>query len=74
MLATLLVRRRDLLSVVRRAAAGLRRRRLRQHRAGTVGHFTLPTIATLLVRGFPTMAIATGAAFVLALFRLIARR
>jgi hypothetical protein len=36
--------------------------------------FNLTTIATLLIRGFPTMAIATVAAIVLALIRWAARR
>jgi transketolase C-terminal domain/subunit len=36
--------------------------------------FNLTTVATLLVRGFPTMAIATGVALVLVLVRLAARR
>jgi hypothetical protein len=36
--------------------------------------FTLPTIATLLIRGFPTMAMATGVAVVVTVGRLIARR
>ncbi len=36
--------------------------------------FNLPTAATLLIRGFPTMAMATGVALVLGLGRLIARR
>jgi hypothetical protein len=35
---------------------------------------SLPTVATLLIRGFPTMAVATGAAIVLGLVRLISRR
>jgi hypothetical protein len=35
---------------------------------------TLPTVATLLIRGFPTMAAATAAAVVLALVRLGTRR
>ncbi len=72
--AVLVVRRRDLLTVVVApplvflAVAFL-----------TIGltpsaTFTLPTVATLLVRGFPTMAIATGVALVLALVRLVARR
>ncbi len=34
----------------------------------------LPTMATLLVRGFPTMAAATGVAIVLTVFRLLTRR
>jgi hypothetical protein len=36
--------------------------------------FNLPTIATLLIRGFPTMAMAAGVALVVAVGRLIARR
>ena len=36
--------------------------------------FNLPTIATLLVRGFPAMAIPTGVALVLGLIRMAARR
>ena len=35
---------------------------------------SLPTVATLLIRGFPTMAVATGAAIVLGLVRLVSRR
>jgi hypothetical protein len=72
--ATLLVRRRDLLSVVVSpplvfvavAAANIG--------LAPSAHFNLPTVATLLVRGFPSMAIATAAAIVLALLRLAARR
>jgi hypothetical protein len=71
---TLLVRRRDLMSVV--VAPPLVFVAVAAVNIGLApsAHFTLPTVATLLVRGFPTMAIATGAAIVLALFRLIARR
>jgi hypothetical protein len=36
--------------------------------------FTLTTIATLLIRGFPTMAVATAVAVVLAVVRRAARR
>src|SRR5919107_1474245 len=36
--------------------------------------FTLPTLATVLIRGFPTMAVATGVALVLAIVRWAARR
>jgi hypothetical protein len=36
--------------------------------------FSLTTVATLLVRGFPTMAIATGAALIIGLIRLVTRR
>ena len=35
---------------------------------------SLPTVATMLIRGFPTMAFATGAAILLALIRLASRR
>jgi hypothetical protein len=72
--ATLLVRRRDLISVV--VAPPLVFVAVAAVNIGLApsAHFNLPTIATLLVRGFPTMAIATGVAVVLALFRLVARR
>jgi hypothetical protein len=72
--ATLLVRRRDLLSVV--VAPPLVFVAVAAVNIGLApsAHFNLPTIATLLVRGFPTMAIATAAAIGLALFRLVARR
>ena len=73
-LAALLVRRRDLLSVV--VAPPLVFLAVAAVNIGLApsAHFSLPTIATLLVRGFPTMGIATGVAILLALFRLIARR
>jgi hypothetical protein len=73
-LATLTVRRRDLLSVlvapplVFVTVAGV------NIALAPSASFNLPTIATLLVRGFPTMAIATGVALVLGLIRLAARR
>ena len=73
-IAMLLVRRRDLLSVliapplVFVAVAGL------NIALAPSASFNLPTVATLLVRGFPTMAIATGVAVVLGLIRLVARR
>lgn len=35
---------------------------------------SLPTIATLLIRGFPAMAIAVAAALVITVVRLVARR
>lgn len=72
--ATLLVRRRDLVSVVVSpplvfiAVAAL------NIALAPSATFSLPTVATLLIRGFPTMAMATGIALVLALFRLVARR
>lgn len=73
-LATLAVRRRDLLSVIVApplvfvAVAGV------NIALAPSASFSLPTIATLLVRGFPTMAVATGVALVLGLVRLVARR
>ena len=73
-IAALMVRRRDLLSVlvapplVFVAVAGV------NIALAPSASFNLPTIATLLVRGFPTMAIATGVALVLGLIRLAARR
>jgi hypothetical protein len=73
-IATLTVRRRDLLSVlvapplVFVAVAGV------NIALAPSASFNIPTIATLLVRGFPTMAIATGVALVLGLIRLVARR
>ena len=66
-IATLVVRRRDLLSVVVApplvfvAVAAL------NIALAPSASFNLPTVATLLVRGFPTMAVATGVALVLGL-------
>jgi hypothetical protein len=73
-IATLVVRRRDVITVVLSpplvfvAVAAV-----------NIGlspnvSLSLPTVATLLIRGFPTMAVATGAAVVLGLVRLITRR
>lgn len=72
--ATLVVRRRDLVSVVVSpplvfiAVAAL------NIGLAPSATFSAPTVATLLIRGFPTMAMATVVALVLALFRAIARR
>ncbi len=72
--ATLVVRRRDMFSVVASpplvfiAVAAL------NIALAPSALFTLPTIATLLIRGFPTMAMATGVAVVIAIGRLLARR
>ena len=64
------VRRRDLLSVVVAPPLVVRRRGRPEHRARRRRpSFNLATMATLLVRGFPTMAMATGAALVVAPFR-----
>jgi hypothetical protein len=72
--ATLLVRRRDLISVL--VAPPLVFAAVAAVNIGLApsASFNLPTIATLLVRSFPTMAVATGAALVLGLVRLAARR
>jgi hypothetical protein len=72
--AMLVVRRRDMFSVVAApplvfiavAAANIA--------LAPSALFNLPTIATLLIRGFPTMAMAAGVAVVVAVGRLIARR
>ena len=72
--AMLVVRRRDMFSVVASpplvfiavAAANIA--------LAPSAMFNLPTIATLLIRGFPTMAMAAGVAVVVAVGRLIARR
>lgn len=72
--AMLVVRRRDMFSVVASpplvfiAVAAL------NIALAPSALFNLPTIATLLIRGFPTMAMATGVAVVVAVGRLIARR
>jgi len=71
-LATLLVRRRDMVTtvvappLVYLAAAGAC--------TAIFSTFNLAGAATLLVRGFPTMAIATGVGLALALIRWAARR
>ncbi|TKJ21510.1 DUF6542 domain-containing protein [Blastococcus sp. CCUG 61487] len=72
--ATLAVRHRDLLSVV--VAPPLVFIAVAALNIGLApsASFNAPTVATLLIRGFPTMAIATGVTVVLALGRLLARR
>jgi hypothetical protein len=73
-IGTLVVRRRDLASVVIApplvfvAVAGL------NIALAPSATLNAATVATLLIRGFPTMGIATGVALVLALGRLVARR
>jgi hypothetical protein len=73
-LAALAVRRRDLFSVI--VAPPLVFVAVAVVNIGLAPSATLnlPTLATLLVRGFPAMGIATGAAVLLSLFRLVARR
>jgi hypothetical protein len=74
LLATWLVRRRDLVSMVIApplvftAVAGV------NIALAPSATFSLTTIAALLVRGFPTMAIATIAAVVVCLIRWASRR
>lgn len=73
-LAVLVVRRRDLVSVL--VAPPLVFLAVAAVNIGLApsASFNLPTIATLLVRGFPTMGIATAVAVVLGLVRLASRR
>jgi hypothetical protein len=72
--AALAVRRRDLLSVI--VAPPLVFVAVAMVNIGLApsANLNLATLATLLVRGFPAMGIATGAAVLLSLFRLVARR
>jgi hypothetical protein len=73
-IGALVVRRRDLASVVVApplvfiGVAGL------NIALAPSASLNTATVATLLIRGFPTMAIATGVAILCALIRLIARR
>ena len=73
-MATLAVRRRDLLSVVLAPPLVFVAVAVVNVALAPSADLTLPGLATLLVRGFPTMAIATGAALLLSLFRLITKR
>jgi hypothetical protein len=73
-LASALVRRRDLLSVVVAPPLVFVAVACANIALAPSAAFNLPTMATLLVRGFPTMAIATGAALVIAIVRWAARR
>jgi hypothetical protein len=72
--AVLLVRRRDLLSVVVAPPLVFVAVAFLNIALAPSATLSLPTLATLLVRGFPAMGLATGAAIVLALFRLLSRR
>lgn len=73
-LATALVRRRDLLSVVVAPPLVFVAVACINIAVAPSATLSLPTMATLLVRGFPTMAMATGTALVIALIRWAARR
>jgi NADH:ubiquinone oxidoreductase subunit K len=72
--ATLAVRRRDLLSVVVCPPLVFVAVAVLNIGLAPSATLSLPTLATLLVRGFPAMGLATAVALVLAVFRLIARR
>jgi hypothetical protein len=72
--ATLAVRRRDLASVVLAPPLVFVAVAVVNVALAPSADLTLPGLATLLVRGFPTMAIATGAALLLSLFRLVSKR
>ncbi len=73
-LAVLTVRRRDLLSVIVAPPLVFVAVAAVNIALAPSASFNLATVATLLVRGFPTMAIATGLAVVLGVIRLAARR
>ncbi|WP_166533555.1 DUF6542 domain-containing protein [Blastococcus xanthinilyticus] len=72
--AALLVRRRDLLTVVVAPPLVFVLVAVLNISLAPSATLNLPTMATLLVRGFPTMAVATAAAIVLSLVRLVSRR
>ncbi len=71
---TLLVRRRDLLTVVTCPPLVFVLVAVVNIGLAPSASFNLPTIATILIRGFPTMAVATGVTLVLAVVRWAARR
>lgn len=73
-IATWLVRRRDLLTVVVAPPLVFVLVAMANISLAPSATFNLPTMATLLVRGFPTMAAATAIAVVFALVRLAGRR
>jgi hypothetical protein len=73
-LGCLLVRRQDLLSVVVAPPlvfVGVAMVNIAMAPSAT---FSLPTIATLLIRGFPAMGLAVGVSLLLYLGRLVTRR
>jgi len=72
--AALVIRRRDLLTVVVAPPLVFCAVALANIGLAPSATLSLPSLVTLLVRGFPAMGIATGAALVIALFRLVARR
>ncbi|WP_138758116.1 DUF6542 domain-containing protein [Modestobacter altitudinis] len=72
--ATLTVRRGDLLTVVVAPPLVFIAVAVVNLALAPSADLTLPGLATLLVRGFPAMGIATGAAIALSLFRLVSKR
>jgi hypothetical protein len=72
--ATLAVRRGDLLSVVVAPPLVFVAVAFLNIALAPSATLSLPTLATLLVRGFPAMGLATGAAIALTVFRLLTRR
>jgi hypothetical protein len=72
--AALAVRRRDLLSVLVAPPLVFVAVAIVNIGLAPSATMSLPTLATLLVRGFPAMGIATGAAILISLFRLVTRR
>lgn len=72
--ASLLVRRRDLVTVVVAPPLVYVAVALVNIALAPSATFNIATLATLLIRGFPAMAIAVAAAAVLSVVRAIARR
>ncbi len=72
--ATLLVRRRDLGTMVVAPPLVFVGVAVVNIVLAPSATFSLPTVATLLIRGFPAMAIAVLVALVLTVVRLVARR
>jgi len=72
--AALAVRRRDLLSVLVAPPLVFVAVALVNIGLAPSATLNLPTLATLLVRGFPAMGIATGAVVLISLFRLVTKR
>jgi hypothetical protein len=73
-LGCLLVRRQDLLSVVVAPPLVFLCVAMLNIAMAPSATFNLPTIATLLIRGFPAMGLAVGAALLICLGRLVSRR
>jgi hypothetical protein len=73
-LATILVRRRSLFSVVVAPPLLFGGIAAVNVALAPSASFDLPTVVTLLVRGAPTMVLATAAALLIALVRVTARR